>query len=102
MIQSLKSQRDAKLDWSSKTREEIENELIARTDACQVIYKQFKAAQSELVAISRDIEAGTPDGIVAGRRANEGAQELLSALAEYQAALKQFTDFIMTGKIPTD
>jgi hypothetical protein len=96
------SQGKTQVDWCGKTREEIEKELMARMDARLATYRQFKASQTELVAMSRDIEVGTPDGIVSGRRANEGALQLLKALAEYQAALKQFTDFIMTGKIPKD
>ena len=90
------------MDWSGKTREEIESELIARIDGCRAKFTKLKTAQGELLALSRDIEVGTPDGIVSGRRANEGAREMLNAVTEYQAALKQFTDFIINGKIPTD
>ena len=90
------------MDWADKTKREIEAELLIRMDICKANYEHFRIAQEKLIGLARDIEIGTPDGIVVARQANEGARALLDALNHYQAAIKVFTKFITDGVVPRD
>ena len=90
------------MDWTGKSRAEIEAELLARLDACKASYANLKASQAKLAALVRDIEAGSRDGLLAARQANDGARALIAAASKYQAALRDFTYFIIDGRLPPD
>jgi hypothetical protein len=90
------------MDWTGKTREEVEIELIARMNAFKATYEGVKVAQQEMLDLYHDIETGTPDGIVAARRAIDAARSLSAALDDYQLSLKQFTAFVVYGTLPKD
>jgi hypothetical protein len=86
--------------WHSKTRQEVEAELLARMEACKAEYENVKVAQLELMALCRDIEPGTPDGILTSTRAVDGARALAGALDRYQNAVRQFNSFLLGGEPP--
>ena len=90
------------MDWARKTRAEIERELTARLNARKAEYETLKATQHDSIGLWRATGTGNPDGILAGRRVNDGARALAAALDRYQKALRLFNDFIIDGKLPED
>ena len=84
-------------------RDEISERLRLKPEEAKVVYDRACQQYNRLMAIAADTdtleEPAFQDGIYAMRKAMQVHRQ---ARLQYQHALKDFTDFILHGKMPTD
>jgi hypothetical protein len=85
-----------------KSRGEIEQELLAALEFAKGEYERRKAEHARLSAIATDAGYLTRDGNLALDQAHRASLNRMNALSQYEDALRRFTDFIVSGKIPRD
>jgi hypothetical protein len=80
-------------------RRETEQRL---TDRMNVTYELYLAARTEFARLMAQTPLGAigSDSTVHAVRIHEAGQQQLKALSVYQAALRQFTDFVIHGVEP--
>ncbi len=86
------------MDWSGLSRHQVEAELLGRMEAARARYNALRGSQGLVDGIIRD--AVGADGSLCVHQARGIARETLEAFIEYKAAVKQFTDFVVAGKMP--
>jgi hypothetical protein len=87
---------------SGKSRGEIEEQLLAAVESAKSEYERQKAEHTRLSEIATDTGYLTRDGNLALDQAHHASLAWTKALSQYEDALRRFTDFIVSGKVPND
>jgi hypothetical protein len=87
------------MNWMGKTRFEVEAELLGRVDQCRATWKYLHGKLREAGDLTH-AAAGTSDGVLAARQTVSHARLLNQAQENYQTALHNFTQFIISGDLP--
>jgi hypothetical protein len=78
-------------------RIKLENELRERLRDAEAIYKAAKREHERLAEIVKDLGPNHPDGSTALKHAVQNGR---TALAAYEAALKNFTNLTLKLQLP--
>lgn len=85
-----------------KTREEIERALLSAVQQAREEYEKAKAAHAAANGLTSDLDPGNPAGQLSLHQNGQATAGMRSALFLYREALRRFTDFVVSGRLPED